>query len=248
MTQATRACPYCSAPMNNPRRMQCGQPECKRAFNAERMREYQRNYKTKHGHYQTRLYDKPRPKRYTITCAHCGKGVVVAKATSRYCTHECFYNARFGVDRGPKSSRLQKAQRRAAKGALGTAGEIVWVAGICMRCGAWFTRRRSGTGVRHCSMTCTRRDAASRRRALEVGATVGTVSRWRVHERDGWTCHICGDPVDRDVVAPKLEAAVLDHVVPLARGGEHSEANLKTAHFYCNSVKRDLEDGWSAMV
>ncbi|MGY1439522.1 HNH endonuclease [Streptomyces reniochalinae] len=95
-------------------------------------------------------------------------------------------------------------------------------------------------------MRCTRRDAASRRRALEAGATVGVVSRWRVHERDGWTCHICGDPVDRIAKAPALNAPVLDHVIPLARGGEHSEANIKTAHFYCNSVKRDLEHGWSA--
>jgi hypothetical protein len=34
--------------------------------------------------------------------------------------------------------------------------------------------------------------------------------------------------------------------VPVARGGPHTEGNLKTAHFYCNSVKRDLVDGWSA--
>jgi 5-methylcytosine-specific restriction endonuclease McrA len=81
-----------------------------------------------------------------------------------------------------------------------------------------------------------------------AGAEVDAVSRWRIHERDGWTCHICGDPVDRDAVVPDLAAPVLDHVVPLARGGSHSEANLKTAHFYCNSVKRDLVDGWSAVA
>ena len=49
MTQATRACPYCSDPMGNPRRKQCGKPECKRAFNAERMREWNQKYKAEHG-------------------------------------------------------------------------------------------------------------------------------------------------------------------------------------------------------
>jgi 5-methylcytosine-specific restriction endonuclease McrA len=35
--------------MDNPRRKQCGKPECKRAFNAERMRGWNRNYYAKHG-------------------------------------------------------------------------------------------------------------------------------------------------------------------------------------------------------
>jgi 5-methylcytosine-specific restriction endonuclease McrA len=35
--------------MINPRRKQCGKPDCKRAFNAERMRKWQKNYRTEHG-------------------------------------------------------------------------------------------------------------------------------------------------------------------------------------------------------
>lgn len=54
MTQAIRACPYCNDPMANPRRKQCGKPDCKRAFNAERMRTWQRGYKAEHGHWYTR--------------------------------------------------------------------------------------------------------------------------------------------------------------------------------------------------
>jgi hypothetical protein len=239
-------CSYCGTPMNSSRRKQCGRLECKRAFNAERMREYQRKYKAEHGHYQTRKYDKP--KQYRITCVQCEAEAVVTKADATYCSHACFYDARYGVGRAPSITRLDRARRKLERAAEGKAGRIVWVAGSCTRCGTSFTRRRSGVGVQHCSRTCQLRDKAARRRALEAGAAVGSVSRWRVHERDGWTCHICGDPVDRDAVAPDLAAPVLDHVIPLARGGSHSEANLKTAHFYCNSVKRDLVDGWSTVA
>lgn len=45
----SKQCPYCGDPMNGARRKQCGKPDCKRAFNADRMREWQRSYKAKHG-------------------------------------------------------------------------------------------------------------------------------------------------------------------------------------------------------
>lgn len=65
-------------------------------------------------------------------------------------------------------------------------------------------------------------------------------ARVALYERDGWMCHICGDPVNRDAMVPELDAPTLDHVVARAVGGDHSPGNLKTAHFYCNSVKREL--------
>ena len=36
-----------------------------------------------------------------------------------------------------------------------------------------------------------------------------------------------------------MDAPTLDHVEALAAGGADDETNLKTAHFYCNSVKRE---------
>src|SRR5690606_23273928 len=44
-----RPCPYCSEPMDNPRRKQCGRPDCKRAFDVERNRKWQRAYREAHG-------------------------------------------------------------------------------------------------------------------------------------------------------------------------------------------------------
>lgn len=246
-------CPYCGTPMANPRRKQCGKLECKRAFNAERMREYQRRYKARHGHYQTRLYDKGRQKQYSITCQQCGREAVVTKADARYCSHTCFYDARYGDQRpredrreAARNRRVSKVMERMRKAASGARGKGVWTAGTCGSCGVLFVRHSFGSPVVYCSPECRRREANTLRRALQRDLDAGRVSRAAIYQRDGWTCHICGDPVDRDAVVPDLAAPVLDHVVPLARGGSHDEGNLKTAHFYCNSVKRDLVEGWSA--
>ncbi|MFJ9985286.1 HNH endonuclease [Streptomyces globisporus] len=258
MTQATHACPYCSAPLTNPRRVQCGAPECKRRYRNERQRDFQAKHRSTTGRSYSRQYDKPRVKAYPITCAQCQRQVTVTKATSQYCSHQCFYDAKYGKDRPRQSSqgvaahkRLSPRRRRAMRAIRvaerGTAGTVPWIAGTCTRCGDAFVRRQART-VRHCSRRCQIRDKAARRRALQVGATVDAISRYRIHVRDGWTCHICGDPVDRDAVVPDLEAPVLDHVIALAKGGSHSEGNLRTAHFYCNSVKRDLKVGWSALA
>jgi 5-methylcytosine-specific restriction endonuclease McrA len=53
-------------------------------------------------------------------------------------------------------------------------------------------------------------------------------------------CQICGAPIDPDAKAPDSLAAVIDHRIPLAKGGTHGPENWQAAHSYCNSVKRDL--------
>lgn len=64
-----------------------------------------------------------------------------------------------------------------------------------------------------------------------------TVYRRRVFERDGWRCQLCGKKTDRNATVPSPNAPVLDHIIPLACGGDHSYVNTQTAHFSCNSLK-----------
>lgn len=264
MTQAIRACPYCNAPMTNPRRVQCGAPECKRRYTNERQREFQSKHRAATGRSYSRQYDQPRVKAYPITCAQCGQEATVTKTTSRYCSHQCFYDAKYGNERprdeyagltkdeyGARErakTRRRRAERKLEAASAGVKGAGVWCVGRCTRCGDPFTRLSTGTPTAFCSRQCRVRAGASLRRALKAGVGGHVVSRWRIYERDSWTCHICGDPVDRNAKVPDMAAPVLDHVIPIARGGGHTEGNLKTAHFYCNSVKRDLIDGWSAMA
>ena len=77
------------------------------------------------------------------------------------------------------------------------------------------------------------------RRAKIKEATTDNVDRIRVFERDGWECHICGDPISKEAVWPSPESVSLDHVIPLSKGGAHSYDNCKAAHWGCNSAKGD---------
>lgn len=79
-----------------------------------------------------------------------------------------------------------------------------------------------------------------RRRA----AVVETVNPLVVLGRDGWRCHLCG------VKTPKRlrgsyddRAPEVDHIVPIAKGGEHSYRNTACACRRCNLAKLDAVRG-----
>lgn len=112
-----------------------------------------------------------------------------------------------------------------------------WYAGFCIECGDAFVHDQPQTNT--CSARCARRLGHSRRRALKVGAFVAPVYRRKIFQRDRWRCQLCRKLVARTKVVPHPKAPVLDHIIPLARGGMHEPANVQCAHFICNSVKSD---------
>lgn len=61
-----------------------------------------------------------------------------------------------------------------------------------------------------------------------------------IFDRDAWTCGICTEPVDPALRYPHPMSVSLDHVVPLAKGGAHTMANVQCSHLHCNRIKRDL--------
>jgi hypothetical protein len=113
----------------------------------------------------------------------------------------------------------------------------------CQQCDRLFATPYT---VSTCSAVCAaaklkddRREAKHRRRARQRDAYVADVSPRAIFERDRWTCHLCGRRVKRDAQVPDPLAPTLDHVVPLAAGGTHEPANVRAAHFRCNSIKGD---------
>jgi 5-methylcytosine-specific restriction endonuclease McrA len=56
--------------------------------------------------------------------------------------------------------------------------------------------------------------------------------------RDQPACHICGKPIDYSLPHLDPMAYVVDHVIPLAKGGADTLSNKKAAHRECNSKKR----------
>ena len=51
-------------------------------------------------------------------------------------------------------------------------------------------------------------------------------------------CHICGEPIDYNLPHTDPRSFVADHVIPVAKGGEDTPANMRAAHRDCNSTKR----------
>lgn len=75
-----------------------------------------------------------------------------------------------------------------------------------------------------------RRAKRAAQRARQRAAFVERVDPRVVLERSRGLCGVCGASVDPDDFH-------VDHVVPLARGGEHSYANTQAAHPACNLAK-----------
>jgi 5-methylcytosine-specific restriction endonuclease McrA len=61
-----------------------------------------------------------------------------------------------------------------------------------------------------------------------------------VFERDGWRCGICHAVIDQALRWPHPGSATLDHIVPLADGGDHMPSNWQAAHAACNIEKGNL--------
>lgn len=73
-----------------------------------------------------------------------------------------------------------------------------------------------------------------RRRARKRGATIGPVDLDAL-----WTgyCGICGTRMDRALAWPHPRSPSLDHIIPLAMGGSHSQENLRWTCLVCNCRK-----------
>lgn len=90
--------------------------------------------------------------------------------------------------------------------------------------------KRAGNRKRHRENPEWIRRSVKRRRLQKRTTFVEHVEPLVVLEMDDGRCGICGediDPADFHV----------DHVIPMARGGEHSYANTQVAHPLCNKRK-----------
>lgn len=113
----------------------------------------------------------------------------------------------------------------------------VWYAGNCVHCGEAFVFNQPNN--RTCSPRCGQRFNKDTRKQRKRAAYIEEVWRPKVYARDGWTCQLCSKPVDRTKTVPHPRAPTIDHIVPIARGGEHSYANTQLACFMCNCLKSD---------
>lgn len=133
-----------------------------------------------------------------------------------------------------RGTRRQRAQAKLHKAAIGKPVRRTWVMGSCVRCSEPFV---ASYATHHCSRKCQLADKADRHKAAKRAGFVERVFRAKLYERDNWHCQLCHKPVLMEKPVPHPLAPTLDHIVPLAVGGDHSYANTQLAHFICNSRK-----------
>lgn len=69
----------------------------------------------------------------------------------------------------------------------------------------------------------------SKRRALKFNAATGNVNLEELKKQKN--CGICSKPLN--------DVYQIDHIIPLTRGGSHSQDNLQLAHPFCNNSKNN---------
>ena len=80
-------------------------------------------------------------------------------------------------------------------------------------------------------------------------ATVETFDPFEVFDRDKWRCHICGVKTPKRLRGTYEDnAPELDHIIPLAAGGEHSRRNTACSCRKCNIAKSDKPLGQLRLV
>jgi 5-methylcytosine-specific restriction endonuclease McrA len=163
-------------------------------------------------------------------CRECG-GAFVSRRERPFCSDVCY----------------RKANHKASY--VSTAPAVR----TCVTCGGKFEAPPFKTRpTDFCGAECRRaavRAQKVKRKARERGAAVETVNPFKVFARDGWLCQLCGiktPQAKRGTCEP--DAPELDHIVPLARGGEHSYRNTQCACRRCNGLKRDKPLGQLLLV
>lgn len=90
---------------------------------------------------------------------------------------------------------------------------------------------------------------SQKRNALRAGATIETFEDVEIFERDGYICYLGGCKTDPTLPRGSALRTVLEHRIPLTRGGEHSRANCATACWRHNSQKHAMTDSeWFARL
>jgi hypothetical protein len=196
-----------------------------------------------------------------IYCSHACATKATQRKPAQFCTvhflrcrecDRCFASRR----RRTTCSEACNRARAAKKSLLLQRARVMHYEGrTCDYCGIRFTaiwrcyaRNGKRANRRFCSPQCGARffRAASgrnhRARARRRGAAYERVDRFAVFERDGWRCQLCGIDTPPSLFRKKrgdntMNAPELDHIVPLARGGDHVMDNCQCLCRACNGLK-----------
>lgn len=107
-------------------------------------------------------------------------------------------------------------------------------------CGAKCSRRASNTSERHRLAAKALDRGGHRRRVRQFGGAYEAFKVADVLARDGWKCQACGIDTPESLRGRWVHnAPEIDHIEPVSRGGDHSQANTQCLCRSCNNLKKD---------
>lgn len=112
---------------------------------------------------------------------------------------------------------------------------------VCVICGEQFV----GHGGRMvCARpACEKAQLKAGRKRAKVKRRFKTVELFdasEIFERDGFRCQICNRALKVGAAVPDPMAPTIDHILPVSKGGQHTRANVRAAHFICNSLRSNV--------
>lgn len=117
----------------------------------------------------------------------------------------------------------------------------------CRRCGIVHVSKAANSMCGPCARKLHKERALEYRRAhgrgdrnrvKKHGVLVVPFRRKDVFERDNYQCRMCRCAVQKDSIYMP-NAAELDHIIPISKGGAHALYNMQTLCRRCNAIKSD---------
>jgi 5-methylcytosine-specific restriction endonuclease McrA len=170
------------------------------------------------------------PREFHDSCLYCDAPLL--GTSCRYCSQRCYTRALRNVDRFKSCTicgkRFEAFGRHltcsaSCRSLLKPTTFKKWVEGKRLTDPTWFNKRSQ------------KRD--KRRKVKQEGEA--NINFAAIFGKDEGMCSLCSNPIRLDVRWPHPQSLSFDHVIPIARGGEHKATNLRIAHLVCNIRKHD---------
>lgn len=192
-------------------------------------------------------------------CIVCGKPFISARNNRKVCSEECRRAHRKQLQKQRNQSKpnrrswdewvieqrerneKKKEESRRLREELKEAKKTK---GICIVCGEKYETLNPSQVT--CSSKCSKRWKYHKRDARLKGKIVDNdITLEALYNRDSGVCYLCGCKCnwnDKTITKEGYQITgqtypTIEHVIPLALGGQHSWENIKLACFHCNSIK-----------
>lgn len=182
-----------------------------------------------------------------LKCKHCGDVVKRSMISIRHRKLKCqrcdAIKRNAEQERKNQERKEEQAERERLKRIekYKNTKRIQVQAQSCSICGGLFIPKTSRSKT--CSKECRNRFNNRRKdkRIAKDKMIDKDITLEKLYIRDDGVCKLCGGMCDWNDEPNKIDSKYpsVDHIIPIADGGEHSWDNVQLAHWYCNTVRRN---------